>query len=135
MEYKNIEGLILLFELPRRRIRSINKVDKIGQNWTNRDKGYIHMYIEFSPEDVEVYGALSKYKEIDLLLYQIWLITLCDSQNRDGMKPTGNVISVKNKLCVARRFAGSRLGIEIYRFEVSNYHIGEIVTFGGLFFT
>ena len=38
------------------------------------------------------------------------------------------------QLYVARRFAGSRLGIEIYRFEVSNYHIGEIVTFGGLFF-
>ena len=27
-----------------------------------------------------------------------------------------------------------QLGIEIYRFEVSNYHIGEIVTFCGLLF-
>ena len=61
-------------------------------------------------------------------------IALCDSQNRDGMKPTGNVISVKNKLYVARRIAGSSLGIEIYRFEVSKYHIGENVTFVGLFF-
>ena len=54
--------------------------------------------------------------------------------DREGFKLPGKVMLVKKKLYVSRRFAGSSLGIEIYRFEDSNYHIGEIVTFGGLFY-
>ena len=32
LEYKNIEGMILLSELSRRRIRSINKLIRVGRN-------------------------------------------------------------------------------------------------------
>ena len=40
---------------------------------------------------------------------------------------------VKKRLCMSRRFAGSSLGIEVYRFEVSMYRIGEIVIFCAVF--
>lgn len=47
LEYNNIEGLILLSELSRRRIRSINKLIRVGRNEVamvlrvDKDKGYI----------------------------------------------------------------------------------------------
>jgi len=49
LEYNNIEGMILLSELSRRRIRSINKLIKIGRNEcvvvirVDKDKGYIDL--------------------------------------------------------------------------------------------
>ena len=48
LEYKNIEGMILLSELSRRRIRSINKLIRVGRNEcvvvirVDKDKGKIH---------------------------------------------------------------------------------------------
>merc|ERR1712176_642697 len=48
LEYNNIEGMILLSELSRRRIRSINKLVRVGRNEcvvirVDKDKGYIDL--------------------------------------------------------------------------------------------
>jgi len=49
LEYDNIEGMILLSELSRRRIRSINKLIRVGRNEcvvvirVDKDKGYIDL--------------------------------------------------------------------------------------------
>jgi len=49
LEYKNIEGMILLSELSRRRIRSIQKLIRVGRNEcvvvirVDKDKGYIDL--------------------------------------------------------------------------------------------
>lgn len=60
LEYNNIEGMILLSELSRRRIRSINKLIRIGRNEcvvvirVDKEKGYIDLSKRrVSPEDIE----------------------------------------------------------------------------------
>jgi len=60
LEYNNTEGMILLSELSRRRIRSINKLIKVGRNEVvvvlrvDREKGYIDLSKRrVSPEDIE----------------------------------------------------------------------------------
>jgi len=60
LEYKNIEGMILLSELSRRRIRSINKLIRVGRNEcvvvirVDKDKGYIDLSKRrVSPEEVK----------------------------------------------------------------------------------
>jgi len=59
LEYNNIEGMILLSELSRRRIRSINKLIRIGKDEivmvlrVDKEKGYIDLSKRrVSPEDV-----------------------------------------------------------------------------------
>ena len=59
LEYNNIEGMILLSELSRRRIRSINKLIRIGKTEcvvvirVDKDKGYIDLSKRrVSPEDI-----------------------------------------------------------------------------------
>jgi len=59
LEYNNIEGMILLTELSRRRIRSINKLIRVGRNEVvvvvrvDREKGYIDLSKRrVSPEDI-----------------------------------------------------------------------------------
>lgn len=59
LEYNNIEGMILLSELSRRRIRSINKLIRLGRNEcvvvirVDKDKGYIDLSKRrVSPEEV-----------------------------------------------------------------------------------
>lgn len=59
LEYNNIEGMILLSELSRRRIRSINKLIRVGRNEVvmvlrvDQGKGYIDLSKRrVSPEDV-----------------------------------------------------------------------------------
>eukprot|EP00112_Aurelia_sp_Birch-Aquarium-sp1_P009971 Seg2153.3 transcript_id=Seg2153.3/GoldUCD/mRNA.D3Y31 product="Eukaryotic translation initiation factor 2 subunit 1" protein_id=Seg2153.3/GoldUCD/D3Y31 len=59
-EYKNIEGMILLSELSRRRIRSINKLIRVGRTEcvvvirVDKDKGYIDLSKRrVSPEEVK----------------------------------------------------------------------------------
>ena len=59
LEYGNIEGMILLSELSRRRIRSINKLIRVGKNEVvmvlrvDKEKGYIDLSKRrVSPEDI-----------------------------------------------------------------------------------
>ncbi|ETW07965.1 hypothetical protein H310_02351 [Aphanomyces invadans] len=59
LEYNNIEGMILLSELSRRRIRSINKLVRVGKNEVvmvlrvDKEKGYIDLSKRrVSPEDI-----------------------------------------------------------------------------------
>lgn len=59
LEYNNIEGMILLSELSRRRIRSINKLIRVGRTEivvvlrVDKDKGYIDLSKRrVSPEDI-----------------------------------------------------------------------------------
>ena len=59
LEYGNIEGMILLSELSRRRIRSINKLIRVGKNEAvmvlrvDKEKGYIDLSKRrVSPEEV-----------------------------------------------------------------------------------
>ncbi|XP_022200389.1 eukaryotic translation initiation factor 2 subunit 1 [Nilaparvata lugens] len=60
LEYNNIEGMILLSELSRRRIRSINKLIRVGKTEpvvvirVDKEKGYIDLSKRrVSPEDIE----------------------------------------------------------------------------------
>jgi translation initiation factor 2 subunit 1 len=59
LEYNNIEGMILLSELSRRRIRSINRLIRVNRNEVamvlrvDKEKGYIDLSKRrVSPEDV-----------------------------------------------------------------------------------
>lgn len=59
LEYDNVEGMILLSELSRRRIRSINKLIRVGRTEVvmvlrvDKDKGYIDLSKRrVSPEDI-----------------------------------------------------------------------------------
>ncbi|KAG5463351.1 MAG: translation initiation factor 2, alpha subunit [Olpidium bornovanus] len=60
LEYDNVEGMILLSELSRRRIRSIQKLIRVGRNEVvvvlrvDKEKGYIDLSKRrVTPEDVE----------------------------------------------------------------------------------
>jgi translation initiation factor 2 subunit 1 len=59
LEYDNIDGMILLSELSRRRIRSIQKLIRVGRNEVvvvlrvDKEKGYIDLSKRrVSPEDI-----------------------------------------------------------------------------------
>lgn len=61
LEYGNIEGMILLSELSRRRIRSVQKLIKVGRQEpvmvlrVDKEKGYIDLSKRrVSPEDIAV---------------------------------------------------------------------------------
>ena len=53
MEYNNIEGMILLSELSRRRIRSIQKLIRLGRNEVvvvlRVDKDKVHFFLSACP--------------------------------------------------------------------------------------
>ena len=57
LEYNNIEGMILLSELTRRRIRSVSKLIKVGRIEpvmvlrVDKEKGYCLLYTSPSPRD------------------------------------------------------------------------------------
>ena len=64
LEYGGIEGMILLSELSRRRIRSVQKLIKVGRQEpvmvlrVDKDKGYIDLSKRrVSPEDLAVRGG------------------------------------------------------------------------------
>jgi len=76
LEYNNIEGMILLSELSRRRIRSINKLIKVGRCEqcvvlrVDKDKGYIDLSKRrVSPEDMEAHEEkYSKAKTVHSIM-------------------------------------------------------------------
>jgi translation initiation factor 2 subunit 1 len=79
LEYNNIEGMILLSELSRRRIRSINKLIRVGRNEcvvvirVDRDKGYIDLSKRrVSPEDiVRCEEKFAKAKAVNSILRHV----------------------------------------------------------------
>lgn len=79
LEYNNIEGMILLSELSRRRIRSINKLIRVGKTEpvvvirVDKDKGYIDLSKRrVSPEDVETCTErFSKAKAVSSILRHV----------------------------------------------------------------
>jgi len=79
LEYNNIEGMILLSELSRRRIRSINKLIRIGRNEcvvvirVDKDKGYIDLSKRrVSPEDiVRCEEKFAKAKAVNSILRHV----------------------------------------------------------------
>ncbi|XP_047002998.1 eukaryotic translation initiation factor 2 subunit 1 [Schistocerca americana] len=79
LEYNNIEGMILLSELSRRRIRSINKLIRVGKTEpvvvirVDKEKGYIDLSKRrVSPEDVEkCTERFSKAKAVNSILRHV----------------------------------------------------------------
>jgi len=79
LEYNNIEGMILLSELSRRRIRSINKLIRIGKSEcvvvirVDKDKGYIDLSKRrVLPEDiVACEDKFAKAKAVNSILRHV----------------------------------------------------------------
>ncbi|CAL8070229.1 unnamed protein product [Orchesella dallaii] len=79
LEYNNIEGMILLSELSRRRIRSVNKLIRIGKTEpvvvirVDKEKGYIDLSKRrVAPEDVEKCNEqFSKAKAVNSILRHV----------------------------------------------------------------
>lgn len=79
LEYNNIEGMILLSELSRRRIRSINKLIRVGRNEcvvvirVDKDKGYIDLSKRrVSPEEVvKCEERFAKAKAVNSILRHV----------------------------------------------------------------
>jgi len=79
LEYNNIEGMILLSELSRRRIRSINKLIRVGRTEpvvvirVDKDKGYIDLSKRrVTPEDMErCTETFSKGKAVNSILRHV----------------------------------------------------------------
>jgi len=79
LEYNNIEGMILLSELSRRRIRSINKLIRVGKNEVvmvlrvDKERGYIDLSKRLvSPEDIrKVEERYNKAKTVSTVLRQV----------------------------------------------------------------
>ncbi|CAG2234827.1 EIF2S1 [Mytilus edulis] len=79
LEYNNIEGMILLSELSRRRIRSINKLIRVGRSEcvvvirVDKDKGYIDLSKRrVSPEEVcKCEEKFAKAKAVNSILRHV----------------------------------------------------------------
>ncbi|CAG0922376.1 unnamed protein product [Notodromas monacha] len=88
LEYNNIEGMILLSELSRRRIRSINKLIKVGKTEpvvvvrVDKDKGYIDLSKRrVSAEDVEKCTAkYSNAKAVNSILRHVAEVMKFDAE-------------------------------------------------------
>ncbi|ELU08048.1 hypothetical protein CAPTEDRAFT_181922 [Capitella teleta] len=90
LEYNNIEGMILLSELSRRRIRSINKLIRVGRNEcvvvirVDRDKGYIDLSKRrVSPEEVlKCEEKFAKAKCVNSILRHVGELMKFDSDEQ-----------------------------------------------------
>jgi len=79
LEYNNIEGMILLSELSRRRIRSVNKLIRVNRNEVvmvlrvDQEKGYIDLSKRrVSPEDIaKCEDRFNKAKAVHRVLRQL----------------------------------------------------------------
>jgi translation initiation factor 2 subunit 1 len=81
LEYGNIEGMILLSELSRRRIRSVQKLIKVGRQEpvmvlrVDKEKGYIDLSKRrVSPEDVAV--SFSCIWVLHMIDKAVWLFQI-----------------------------------------------------------
>ncbi|XP_022238409.1 eukaryotic translation initiation factor 2 subunit 1-like [Limulus polyphemus] len=90
LEYNNIEGMILLSELSRRRIRSINKLIRVGRSEcvvvirVDKDKGYIDLSKRrVSPEDImKCEEKFAKAKAVNSILRHVAGILGYDSDEQ-----------------------------------------------------
>jgi len=86
LEYNGIEGMILLSELSRRRIRSISKLIKVGRQEpvmvlrVDEEKGYIDLSKRrVSPEDVQACeDKFNKSKMVHSIMHQVSMTTGTD---------------------------------------------------------
>ncbi|ETN66254.1 eukaryotic translation initiation factor [Anopheles darlingi] len=93
LEYNNIEGMILLSELSRRRIRSINKLIRVGKTEpvvvirVDKNKGYIDLSKRrVSPEDVEkCTERFAKAKAVNSMLRHVADIMGFDNQQLEDL--------------------------------------------------
>lgn len=89
LEYNNQEGMILLSELSRRRIRSINKLIRVGKNEVvmvlrvDKEKGYIDLSKRrVSPEDVMKFeDKYNKAKTVHSMLRHVAAVSNVDVEN------------------------------------------------------
>ncbi|KAH6916191.1 translation initiation factor eIF2 alpha subunit [Coprinopsis sp. MPI-PUGE-AT-0042] len=96
LEYDNIEGMILLSELSRRRIRSVQKLIRVGRNEVvvvlrvDKEKGYIDLSKRrVSPEDiVKCEERYMKSKAVASILRHV--ASKIPSYGADGQVLTGN---------------------------------------------
>ncbi|EJW76604.1 hypothetical protein WUBG_12485 [Wuchereria bancrofti] len=73
LEYNNIEGMILLSELSRRRIRSVNKLIRVGRNEcvvvirVDKEKGYIDLSKRrvYSKDSIQCEERFAKAKAVN----------------------------------------------------------------------
>lgn len=86
LEYNNIEGMILLSELSRRRIRSINKLIRVGRNEcvvvlrVDKEKGYIDLSKRrVSPEEAKkCEEKFNKAKQVNGILRHVAEVSKMD---------------------------------------------------------
>nr|CAG4648072.1 EOG090X09RW [Moina brachiata]SVE93130.1 EOG090X09RW [Moina brachiata] len=107
LEYNNIEGMILLSELSRRRIRSINKLIRVGKTEpvvvirVDKEKGYIDLSKRrVSPEDVDkCMDKYSKAKAVNSILRHVaeLLKYQTDEELEDLYRKTAWHFEEKNK--------------------------------------
>ncbi len=82
LEYNNIEGMILLSELSRRRIRSINKLIRIGRNEcvvvirVDKEKGechrHKHQWMCGGHQSGQREGWVSQRERVSIIHFSIW---------------------------------------------------------------
>ncbi|XP_019878390.1 eukaryotic translation initiation factor 2 subunit 1-like [Aethina tumida] len=90
LEYNNIEGMILLSELSRRRIRSINKLIRVGKTEpvvvirVDKDKGYIDLSKRrVSAEDIDkCTERFAKAKAVNSILRHVAELLKFDADNQ-----------------------------------------------------
>lgn len=90
LEYNNIEGMILLSELSRRRIRSINKLIRVGRSEcvvvirVDKEKGYIDLSKRrVSPEDIlKCEEKFAKAKAVNSILRHVAEILNYETDNQ-----------------------------------------------------
>jgi len=107
LEYNNIEGMILLSELSRRRIRSINKLIRVGRTEpvvvirVDKDKGYIDLSKRrVSKEDIErCTEKYSKAKAVNSIVRHVAEILglKTDDELEDLYKKTAWYFETKSK--------------------------------------
>uniref|UniRef100_A0AC35TRI5 Eukaryotic translation initiation factor 2 subunit 1 n=1 Tax=Rhabditophanes sp. KR3021 TaxID=114890 RepID=A0AC35TRI5_9BILA len=79
VEYNNIEGMILLSELSRRRIRSVNKLIRVGRSEcvvvirVDKDKGYIDLSKRrvYAKDSIQCEERYSKAKAVNSILRHV----------------------------------------------------------------
>lgn len=84
MHYWFVEGMILLSELSRRRIRSVNKLIRVGRNEcvvvirVDKEKGYIDLSKRrvYSKDLLQCEDRFAKAKAVNRLLYDHFCICL-----------------------------------------------------------